>query len=51
MASMPAASEEEEVDEPEATSLRDNFVLSGDQLVEDFNVGILYFWNPQFQLR
>ena len=46
MASMPAASEEEEVDEPEATSLRDNFVLSGDQLVEDFNVGILYFLEP-----
>lgn len=31
MASLPAASEEEEVDEPEAASLRDNFVLSGDQ--------------------
>lgn len=46
MASLPAASEEEEVDEPEAASLRDNFVLSGDQLVEDFNVGILYFLEP-----
>ena len=45
MAASPVESEEGE-EEPESTSLRDNFVLSGDQLVEDFRLGALYFLEP-----
>ena len=38
--------EESEGEEPETTSLRDNFVISGTGLVEDYAVGILYFAEP-----
>ena len=38
--------ERSEGEEPETTSLRDNFVCSGDQLVDDFLVGTCYFLDP-----
>ncbi|CAK9095183.1 unnamed protein product, partial [Durusdinium trenchii] len=46
MAAAEAVREESEAEVPELSSLRDNFVISGDTLIEDFNIGILSFEDP-----